>query len=207
MSDIGLVNGATNAHSEARCANVRDNMLLTLVLYSVVRGSEALAGDAAPEALNAHAPPAGPASTFSAASASAGNFTLGTPLSTTEFRPRPHPQATVDSMSRSFVMQEPMVGSETVWQQMAQFRSADRVRLLTLWQTRASSLSLQADKHGGPSLQWSSPWMIRNSASHGLLDRLITLPAHGGVGAARSSAPRPANSPAPRPADLAPAVK
>lgn len=70
----------------------------------------------------------------------------------------------------------PMGRDTSIAQEIAQFKSQDRVRLLTLWQSRASSLSLQAGKRGAPSLQWSTPWMHRDATSRGLFDRLLAVP-------------------------------
>lgn len=52
------------------------------------------------------------------------------------------------------------------------------VSLMTLWQLRHSSVSLQAGKHGEPTLRWSSRVMSHGEATHGLLDdMLVTAPA------------------------------
>jgi hypothetical protein len=214
MSDMGLVNGATSAQGEARCGNARDKILLTLMLFTLVRSAEALAGDAPaggesvakPEAPNAHAAQASPISRWSIPPVLVQQFSAAAPFSATEFRPRPRPQVDAAVRSGGFVMDEDAPGGTTLWQQMDQFRSLDRVRLLTLWQTRVSTLSLQADKHGGPSLQWSSPWMNRDSASRGLFDHLFSLPTRSGTGTPRYSTLRPATAPVPKPVDLSPAT-
>ena len=100
-----------------------------------------------------------------------------------------------------------MLQDPSVWQQLAQYKSQNRVRLLTLWQTQGSTLSLQAGRHGGPSLQWSTPWVNREDASRGLLDRLFPRPSRS---ANRSTVARPASAlvsaPAPSPRDLTPAI-
>jgi hypothetical protein len=96
-----------------------------------------------------------------------------------------------------------MLRSTSVWQQMADFKSQDRVRLLTLWQTRGSSLSLQAGRRGAPSLQWSTPWVRREGKSQGLFDRLLAVPARAAANNLRSSTARPAGVPAQsKPLDL-----
>jgi hypothetical protein len=208
MSESGHANEAFAASSEARRSGIRDGVVLTLVLYTLVGASEALAGDAPPVAGAAARPhtndlsqptPSAPApmslplslpSNFAAPAA----FDFQ-PFSATEFRPRVHNSALAGSTRASSLGIEPsLFESSSVWEQMAQSRSADRVRLLTLWQNRASSLSLQA-KRGGPSLQWSSPWMMRDRASRGLLDRWVPMPFRAGPGtAARIGPSRPASS-------------
>jgi hypothetical protein len=175
---------------------VREKMLMTLVLYTLVRSGEAFAGDAAPGAVSAaqdldvHAAPAPAPALISDPADAVKQISLAAPISPSEFRPRATAPSEADAHRGGFVMDEPMLANSTVWQNLEQFRSADRVRLLTIWQTRASTVSLQADKHGGPSLQWSSPWMIRGRDSHGLLDRLFNVPARGAI-ASRGGAVRP----------------
>jgi hypothetical protein len=84
-----------------------------------------------------------------------------------------------------------MLQDTSVWQQLAEYRSKGRVRLLTLWQTRGSSLSLQAGKRGAPSLQWSTPWVHHEGGpSRGLFDRLLPSPRTG-AGNSRGTLPRP----------------
>jgi hypothetical protein len=181
------LNGAAT-RGDARLGNSRDRMLLTLALYTLVRSGEALAGDTGTEStsqadeFNAHAAPA--ASMLTDPALNARQFVASAPFpvhpfSPTEFRPRTQVPLESEAARGGLGMDEHLIGSTTVWQHLEQFRSEDRVRLLTLWQTRASSVSLQADKHGGPSLQWSSPWMLRGRSSNGLLDRLFNVPARG----------------------------
>ncbi len=47
------------------------------------------------------------------------------------------------------------------------------VSLMTLWQFRSSTLSLQAGRNGEPTLRWSSRAMHRDEATRGLLDALV----------------------------------
>jgi hypothetical protein len=95
-------------------------------------------------------------------------------FSSDEFRPRtpslleaPTP-AGPESMNRSQAL--PLTSA---WQRLADYRSQGRVQLLTLWESKRSTVSLQAGKHGGPSLQWSSRLMNRGGATRGLLDRFV----------------------------------
>ena len=190
--------------------SVREKMLMTLVLYTLARSGEAFAGDAAPgadsaaKALDAHHAVRVPAPALIPDPAVAvKQVSAAAPISPSEFRPRATAPFETEARRGGFVMDEPMLANSTVWQNLEQFRSADRVRLLTIWQTRASTVSLQADKHGGPSLQWSSPWMIRGRDSHGLLDRLFNVPSRGAI-ASRGISARPTTTLSPpKPPELA----
>ena len=200
MSEIGRVNAAIAASAARRCNIIRENVLLTLVLCSVVRATQALAGDQPSGADSAHGA-ANAANSRDARNVSASMFSApfvsAKPLiddgfSATEFRPRMHSVASSDSArSGASIIDAPMLRSTSVWQHMADYKSQDRVRLLTLWQTRGSSLSLQAGRRGAPSLQWSTPWVRREGTSQGLFDRLLVAPARVAGNALRSGVPRP----------------
>jgi hypothetical protein len=68
-----------------------------------------------------------------------------------------------------------MLRGTNVWQRMADYKSHDRVRLLTLWESSASCVSLQAGKGGSPSLQWTSRVMNRGGSTRGLFDQFMSL--------------------------------
>jgi hypothetical protein len=203
MSENGHANEALADCSEARRTGIRDGILLALVLYTLVRASEALAGDLPSVAGTAPKPHTNdltqhPSSTTAAAATTQApppNFAAPASFefesfSPTEFRPRVHDSVLAGATHGSSLGFDSLFESNSVWEQMAQSRSADRVRLLTLWQTRGSSLSLQA-KRGGPSLQWSSPWMMRDNGSRGLLDRWVPMPFRASPAAPfRTGAPR-----------------
>jgi hypothetical protein len=184
MSAVEPVTG-TDA-PKARSGSVRDRILFALILYALVRSGEALAGDQASmagaasrsEAASSREPRIFTTATSTSLFSLERSDTEAKTFSATEFRPRIHAQSNSDqSSSPEFGGSEkPLFEGRTVWQRLSEYRSQDRVRLLTLWQTRASTLSLQAGKHGGPSLQWSSPWMMHDSASRGLLDHLFSVP-------------------------------
>jgi hypothetical protein len=184
MSAGWPVDAAMAGSAKSRCSIIRENALLTLVLCSVVRATQALAGDQPSNADSAlehdsqdpRAAQAAAVPMFSAPFVSAKPL-IDDGFSATEFRPRRHSVANPDSASAASVIDTPMLRSTSVWQQLADYKSQDRVRLLTLWQTRGSSLSLQAGKHGTPSLQWSTPWVRREGSSQGLFDRLLAVPA------------------------------
>jgi len=197
VKEIAPVNGAS-ACCAARCSGIREGMLLTVVLYALVRASQALAGDHAANADARHSPdmpnsrqplPSASLPSASLPSASLPSASLlSTPVfstdrsfadsdgfSATEFRPRSHvPAAAEFSASENFASNTPMLQGTSVWQKMSEYKSQDRVRVLTLWETAGSTLSLQAGKRGAPSLQWSSRRMNRDGATRGLLDRLVS---------------------------------
>jgi hypothetical protein len=172
-------------------------MLLTWVLYGVVRASQALAGEqpsSDDSTLGAGGKNSRDAQTgtsmFSAPFVSAKPLADAEAYSQTEFRPRKRSLDKLESArSEGSIIDTPMLQDTSVWQQLAESKSHDRVRLLTLWQTKGSSLSLQAGKRGAPSLQWSTPW-AHQGASHGLFDRLLTARPRTG-GSNPRSPPRP----------------
>jgi hypothetical protein len=112
-------------------------------------------------------------------------------FSPTEFRPRKRGLEAADARSEAAVIDAPMLRDTSIAGELSEAKTQDRVRLLTLWQNRASSLSLQAGKHGAPSLQWSTPWMHRDAASRGLFDRLLAVSPRSFVSTVRSGASRP----------------
>lgn len=179
---------------------IRDGVLLGLVLFTLVYGGDALAGEqtfvANPaqdsDANKPHrsAPPA-TATLDTAQLFSVPPATDNQTFSATEFRPRKHSVLGNDFVNP--VGDAPMLRGTTVWQRMAQYKSHDRVRLLTLWESSASTVSLQTGRHGDPSLQWTSNWMNRGGATHGLLDRWFSASlAH--AGSSLRNAARPAST-------------
>jgi hypothetical protein len=215
MSEIERVNAAIANSPARRCNIIRENVLLTLVLCSVVRATQALAGDQPSNVDSAHEANAAnsrdardiSASMFSAPFVSAKPLTEDA-FSATEFRPRMRSVASSDSARNgASIIDAPMLRSTSVWQQMADYKSQDRVRLLTLWQTRGSSLSLQAGRRGAPSLQWSTPWVHREGNSQGLFDRLLAVPVRAAGNNFRSSVARPTGVAAqPKSQDLSAAI-
>jgi hypothetical protein len=199
----GPVNGTISGHSKTRSGHMRDGMLLTWVLYGVVRAGQALAGEQ----------PSNDDSTLGAGGKNFLDTQTGTSMFTapfvsakpladveaysqTEFRPRKRSLDKLESArSQGSIIDTPMLQDTSVWQQLAEYKTQNRVRLLTLWQTKGSSLSLQAGKRGAPSLQWSTPW-AHQGAPHGLFDRLLTARPRTGGGNSRSL-PRPTITQAP----------
>jgi hypothetical protein len=156
----------------ARCNRVHDRTLAGLVLITLARTGEALAGDAVSIGNNAVAVHPFPRATIT------DPVFLSIPkiddihvFSATEFFPRKHTLFDHEPPADD----APMLHGTTVWQRLEEYRSHDRVRLLTLWESRGSSVSLQAGKRGDPSLQWSSRLSSHDGATRGLLDRLFSL--------------------------------
>jgi hypothetical protein len=202
MSEFRPSSDAPLLDRAARCNGIRDRMLVGLVLFTLVRTSEALAGDQA-SIINATvtpdmgklrlSSPSSTAITATPAAFSAPAATDGPVFSATEFRPRKHTVFDSDPVVNSFG-DTPMLRGTTVWQRLQEYRSHDRVRLLTLWESSGSSVSLQAGKGGSPSLQWTSRLMNRGGSTKGLLDRLFSVSlARAGNGL--RNATRPANTP------------
>jgi hypothetical protein len=169
---------------------IRDGVLLGLVLVTIVRSGEALAGeqtmtinpalDPTASKLRQPAPPAAlvisdPQTLFAPPA-------LEEPVefSTTDFTPRKRTLFDADPGANVYG-DSPMLRGTTVWQRLQQYKSRDRVRLLTLWESSGSSVSLQAGRRGDPSLQWTSRWMNHGGSTQGLLDRWFSVSlAHAG---------------------------
>jgi len=200
---------------QTRCFGFRDGMLMALAIYGAARGSEACAAESAasfqlpraqlaapllPPSLLAppmFAPPMFTPMRF-APSLTAPAALEPEAFSATEFRPRKRGLLEINAGGRESTLRDmPRLQDTSFALQMAEFKSQDRLRLLTLWQSHASSLSLQAGKRGAPSLQWSTPWMHRDTASRGLFDRLLSVSPRGTFGAPRGNAPRQSAAVAP----------
>lgn len=189
-------------------------LLVVIAVYALARSSEAVAADAksqerefgpaertAPRALNVSPSFALPPD-FSPAPAQR-------EFSATEFSPRKYPHIGSTSAGVPAAGEFRSLSTTTVWQRLADYRSHDRVRLVTLWETTGSTLSIQAGKRGEPSLQWTSRTMNRGGATRGLLDRMISASlGSGGVGQLRNFVrpSQPLASPAKPPQVLLPSL-
>ena len=67
----------------------------------------------------------------------------------------------------------PNLPMTNAWQRLGDYRAPGGVRLLTLWRATAGSVSLHAGRHGGPSLQWTSPLSAQGPGPSGLFDHLV----------------------------------
>jgi hypothetical protein len=185
-------------HRAVHGNGIRDRVMLGLVLFTL--GGDVLAGEQTFVANPAQdsdannprrsAPPA-PATLDTAQLFSIPAATDNQAFSPTEFRPRKH--SVLDKDFVSPLGDPPMLRGTTVWQRMAEYKSHDRLRVLTLWESSGSTVSLQTGKHGDPSLQWTSNWMNRGGATHGLLDRLFSA-SLARAGSSLRNAARPAST-------------
>lgn len=172
---------------QTRGLSFRESMLLALAICSVARGSDVFAAEPEPQfATPVVAPSLLPPSFVTAPTRLAPET-----FSLTEFRPRKRAPLEMNSASStaSFI-DMPTIQDTSMAHQMSDFKSQNRLRLLTLWQSRSSSLYLQAGKRGAPSLQWSTPWMHRDAGSRGLFDHLLAISPRNTGATARSSVPR-----------------
>jgi hypothetical protein len=96
-----------------------------------------------------------------------------------DFRPRG--RSVFETDPRSAGPEDGLMMDKNMWQRLNEYRNHDRVRVLTLLETGASSISIQTDRKGDPSLQWTSRLMNRGGASHGLLDQLFPTSVFGGT--------------------------
>jgi hypothetical protein len=215
MSDSRPSNEVPMLDAAARCNSLRDRMLVGLVLLTLVRASEALAGDQAALANAAVDTRAGnvrqllpPAPHLTASLES-----ITTPLefntapqiadkqtfSATDFRPR-KPTVFDRDATAGTLGETSMLRNTTVWQRLSEYRTHDRVQLLTLWESSGSTISLQAGRRGDPSLQWTSRLMNRGGATQGLLDRLFSTSLARASTSLRSAARATGVAAAPKPA-------
>jgi len=169
-------------------------------MLTLVRAGEAQAADqppmdpaaVKPEPTGSHqyAPPSGslfaPPDAYSLAAVPESKT-----FSTKDFRPRGH--SILDSDPRLNVEDDALVHDTSLWQQLSEFRTHDRIRVLTLFESHASELSLQAGRRGSPSLQWTSRLSNWRQGSRGLLDRLFPVSVIGESNASHG-APHPAGT-------------
>jgi len=102
-----------------------------------------------------------------------------------DFRSRGHLMSEGDGQT-AMAADAPTLRTSSVWQQLSDYRARGRIRLLTLWESGASTVSLQAGKKGEPSLQWTSRSMNRGGSTRGLLDPLLAASVAGASRGLRS---------------------
>jgi hypothetical protein len=203
MSERPPIKEARPVISAARSAGVCDRFLIGLVAITLVRAGEALAGEQASEAGAIGKLEPGdsrqstqlPSSLFGAPGKySASGMPEANAFSPGEFRPRGH--SVFESDAHAHLPDDKLISDTPIWQRLSEFKTHDRVRVLTLWQSGLSSVSLQAGKKGNPSLQWTSRLMNSGESTDGLLDRLLPAASSGGKGAsdAGRGTARPANA-------------
>jgi|SRR5271166_3280364 len=92
--------------------------------------------------------------------------------STTEFRPRGASLSAARTATQD--QSVPTLRDTNIWERLADYKSSRGIRLLTLWESRGSTLSLQAGHGGGALLQWTSRTFGRGEGTHSLLDHLFS---------------------------------
>jgi hypothetical protein len=187
---------------------LRKRILPGLVLFSLVHAGQVLAGDQPSIAkapfdpvVDYFHPSSAPAA---AAMATPGIYSApaldGTQVfSTTDFRPRKRTVFDRDP-AVSLFSDAPLLRTTTVWQRMSEYKSHDRVQVLTLWESSGSTVSLQAGKRGDPSLQWTSRVMNHGGSTQGLLDRLFSVSLAGATAGLRNATRSNSLPAAPKPA-------
>ena len=98
--------------------------------------------------------------------------------SATEFRPRG--RSIFDTDPRLNPPVGTLTADKNLMQRFNEYRSHDRVRVLTLWDTGESAVSIQTDHKGDPSLQWTSHLFNKGGATQGLLDHFLPVSVFGG---------------------------
>jgi hypothetical protein len=170
----------------------RGRLFLGLAAFTLIRASEVMGADQAvnlavtPSRHDAHPPTAISAAPFAAAArnepSALSEALLPVPreyslppaaephsFSSTDFRPRAH--SIFDTDPGITNANDNLMVDRTVWQRLSEYRNRDSVRVITLWESGASAVSIQTNRKGGPSLQWTSRLMNRGGATRGLLDR------------------------------------
>lgn len=227
MSENCSYRNAAACGGAIRPSSVCDRASLMLVILILMRTSHALAGeqgslaigpvrpgfDSRPGTGSESLPPNSPLTAPLTAPPTASLFDLpkayqstdviaGDLFSPSDFRPRG--PSVLGGGSHVAPEDAPMLHGSSVWQRLADYRSHGRVRLLTLWETGGSSVSLQAGRKGEPSLQWTSRSMNRGGATRGVFDQLFSM---AGVNRGSRPAARPSQIEAPprpsKPSDAA----
>jgi hypothetical protein len=177
-------------------AAMSDRLVLGLAVLALMRAGAACAEDPAAQAQPGRDIAA--RTTFKAAALPefTKHYTLSDPLltapstyrlsdipetksySATEFRPRGH--SIFDADPRLSPPGGNLAYDKNFLQRLNEYRSRDRVRVLTLWDNGASAISIQTDHKGDPSLQWTSHLFNRGGATQGLLDHLFPVSVFGG---------------------------
>ena len=177
-------------------AAMGDRLLFALAVLALMRTGAACAEDPAAQAQSEY--DVAPRTSFKAAALPefTKHYILSDPLltaprdyrltelpetksySATEFRPRGH--SIFDADPRLSPPGGTLTADKNFLQRLNEYRSHDRVRVLTLWDTGASAVSIQTDHKGDPSLQWTSHLFNKGGATQGLLDHFLPVSVFGG---------------------------
>lgn len=184
----------------ALIAGAADRLLCAVTLIALIGAGDACAGElpsAATRPPEREIAPRIPLAAPGTGSLSQRMYTLSDPLlsvpssyslhalpetstySSKDFRPRG--RSLFDTDPRTEIPAETLTADKDLGQRLKEFKSRDHVRVLTLWETGASAVSIQTDRKGDPSLQWTSRLMNRGGATQGLLDRLFPVSVFGGT--------------------------
>lgn len=166
---------------KSRALDIYDAAFLGLVFFTLGHATQALAGDQAQPPGGENLRPGSarqPMPTFSWMMPVPDPFHVidrAQPASdpSSEFRPRRGSSPQQEAPSKA-ADDESIMRGRSIWDRLAESQSREGVQLFTLWQTGGNSLSLQAGRKGGPTIQWTSRLMSRSAASHGLLDDLFS---------------------------------
>jgi hypothetical protein len=113
------------------------------------------------------------------------DFTLQE-LAPRDFRGRPR---SLNETQGPLKAEDSLMDDRDTWQRLAsEYRAQRRVRVVTLWDAGWSSLSLQAGKHGDPSLQWTGHLFGHSEVRHGVFDRWMPSAMSAGGAAGRGVA-------------------
>jgi hypothetical protein len=185
-----------------------DPVLAGLLLLALLRASDALASDSASiDGPGKAGPKVSPVSTPSVPAPFVGPLyapPLGLPgtysipplpdvkaFSSKDFRPRG--RSVLDTDPHLDAAQGRPASDKNFLERLNEYRSRDRIRVLTLWESGAGAVSIQTDHKGDPSLQWTSRLFNRGGATHGLLDQLFPVSVFtGGHGYGHSAGSQPA---------------
>ncbi len=193
MSSGEAMEDASFACGAARCNGAREALLVVVMLYALTQSAEALAGDASTNIVKDIQPIVG-GTPLSLAFVPEKSQHSEPQFSASEFRPlKPSMTDAPPPAEGEALNQTEPLRSTSVWQHLADYRSQGRVQLLTLWESKRSSVSLQAGHHGGPSLQWTSRLMNSGGATRGLLDRFVAS-SLGAAGLGSKSVARNSNA-------------
>jgi len=206
MSEFRPSTVAPQLKDASLCNRVRRRILPGLVLLGLVHAGLASADEQASIAKAKFDPVVDyfhPSSARAAAApATPGVFSAPAPdsqqvFSTTDFRPRKRTVFDGDPAVNAFG-DASLLRTTTVWQRMSDYKSHDRVQVLTLWESSGSTVSLQAGHRGDPSLQWTSRLMNHGGSTQGLLDRLFSVSLAGATAGLRNAAHSTGTAPTPK---------
>jgi hypothetical protein len=164
MKDVSFACGAARS-------SAREALIVVVMLYGLTQGAEALADDSSANVVRDIQPIVG-GTALSPSFLPNIRASNQPQFSASEFSARKGSVPQALPVETETLQTEPL-HSTSAWQRLADYRAQGRVQLLTLWESKGSTISLQAGHHGGPSLQWSSRVMNRGGATRGLLDRFV----------------------------------